>query len=94
MPAQLNANQLVNVAKGIIYQGLNPQYFNFIQNYWDIIQIDSDNIHFSELFAQGGSGDAIQVRYIWSQWKWIAIPNPDYWVAINYDEGITSLLNP
>ncbi len=93
-PNYLTGNQLNNVARGVIYQGINPQYYPFVANKWDIMSINANNAVFSGPFWLGGIGEAISVNYVWSQWKWIAVPDPNYWNAINYEDGITSLLNP
>lgn len=94
LPPLLTGNQMNNIAKGIIYQGLNAQYFSHVSNKWDLLAINTNHNLFSGAFITGGIGQAIGVSYVWSQWKWIAVPDPINWSVIDYDSGITPLLNP
>jgi len=64
----------------------------YLGSYWD-------PIYYQILYWDGYDGsqvhtEAQRVTYTWSEWKWVPIPDPDYWVAIGFDEGITNLLNP
>lgn len=76
---------------GIAQRSMTSRPINLSNQYWD-----PTNYVISDWSGTIGSDfvRAQEVLYTWQEWKWVAIPDPNYWVAINFDEGITSLLNP